>query len=526
MASYTIKENTLADGASLAETSPRKMARDSSGNLYAVYYRNDGTRNQVYISKSANNGVDWTEYKVTDDAIAHINPSIAIDSNDYIYVMCVGVNGYASYDQLQCAKSINAGVDWSLSGNINEVNRDYYHPAIAIDSNDYLHVVSKRSNTSNYGILYIKSEDSAASWSAVTQLAETSTYYQEEVAIAIDSNNYLHIAFIGKHAGSSTYYQLRYRKYTDSWQDIENLTSDNSHKRRPSIAIDSNDYIHIAYQEQNTYYHIYYIYNNGSWQAEEDITTGNYNHYYPSISVDDDNEIYVVFYGYHSGSTTYRQIGINHYTDSWSGISWLTSGNIDNRYSNLIFARWPVDGTAKVNIPATGYAFIWASDDDIKIELSADLVWQSGVTIITFEDSGSGSDSALTDKIINILDSGSGVDNLKVDKIIIISDSGSGVDVFSVIYDVITKIFSDSGAGTDVILVDKTQIFSDSGEGLDQYLANKLREFIDSGAGVDKFLKDWTPIFSDSGSGVEAYYKVFHYPANLKRVIILIRDKK
>ncbi|GAH88983.1 unnamed protein product, partial [marine sediment metagenome] len=95
-----------------------------------------------------------------------------------------------------------------------------------------------------------------------------------------------------------------------------------------------------------------------------------------SISVDDDNKIYVVFYGYHSGSTTYRQIGYNHYTDSWQGISWLTSGSTHNRFPNAIFARWPIDDLVKVNIPVTGFAFIWAENDDIKIYLSDDLTWE------------------------------------------------------------------------------------------------------------------------------------------------------
>ena len=53
----------------------------------------------------------------------------------------------------------------------------------------------------------------------------------------------------------------------------------------------------------------------------------------------------------------------------------------------------------------------------------------------------------------------------------------------------------------------------------------QIIEFADTGVGVDVFLRDWTPIYTDTGSGVEAYYKVYPYPPNLKRVIILIRDK-
>jgi len=124
-----------------------------------------------------------------------------------------------------------------------------------------------------------------------------------------------------------------------------------------------------------------------------------------------------------------------------------------------------------------------------------------------FEDIGEGAEILLADKILSIIDSGEGTDKWVLPQVIFID-------------------FSDSGSGLENLLVDKVLLLEDSGSGAESWIANKLREFADSGVGIDIFLRDWIPIFIDSGSGVEAYYKVFHYPANLKRVIILIRDKK
>lgn len=508
MAIYIVKANTLANGDSLIKTSPRKFARDSSGNLFAVYHRNDGTRNQIYISKSGDGGENWTEYKVTDDAEAHEQASVAIDSNDYIYIVCVAVAGYSNYDIWQIVKSTTGGESWGSPADINGEARTHNYPVIAIDSNDYIHIACNKGYLTNAGIVYTKSVDGGSNWNANTDIAETATYFQEELAIAIDSNDYIHLVFTGKHSGSSTYFQLRYRKYTDSWQSIENLTSDNANKRFPGIAIDGNNYIHTIFEQEGTYYHIKYIKYTDSWQSVESVTTGNYQHYRPSISVDDDDKIYVVFYGYHAGSTTYRQIGYNHYTDSWQGVSWLTSGSIHNRYPNAIFARWPIDGSAKVNIPDTGFAFIWAEDDDIKIYLSADLTWQTAGPIIkTFEDTFTGTDSLLSDKNLIFLDSLLGTDEW-------------------VLPEIIQRIFSDTFTGSDNFLRDLTALFEDTFSGTDIIKVDKMIVFSDTFSGVDVFLVDKEAKFTDVFSAIDKFYAAYPYPKNLRRKIIIIRDIK
>lgn len=507
MATYTVKADTLADGASLGKTAPRKFARDSNGNLFAVYHRNDGTRNQIYISKSGDGGENWTEYKVTDDTEAHESPSIAIDSNDYIYIVCIAIAGYNTYDIWQIVKSTTGGVSWGSPADINAQEKDHQYPVIAIDSNDYIHIVCNIAYPLYDGIIYTKSEDGGSNWDANTAIAGQNYLDQFQVAIAIDSNDYIHLAFIGD--VGVTIKALRYKKYTDSWQATENLAVAAEPRLRPSIAIDSNDYIHIVWEVTIGVYHqIQYIKYTDSWQAIELITTGNYQHYFPTISVDDDNKIYVVFYGYHAGSTTYRQIGYNYYTDSWQGVTWLTSGSTHNRFPNTIFARWPIDGSAKVNIPDTGFAFIWVSDDDIKIYLSADLTWQTAGPIIkTFEDTFTGTDGLLANKNIIFLDSMLGTDDW-------------------VLPEIIQRIFSDVFTGSDNFLRDLTALFEDTFTGADIIKVDKMVIFSDTFSGVDVFLIDKEAIFTDVFSAIEKFYASYPYPRDLKRKIIIIRDIK
>ncbi|MBA7479140.1 hypothetical protein ES707_14571 [subsurface metagenome] len=119
---------------------------------------------------------------------------------------------------------------------------------------------------------------------------------------------------------------------------------------------------------------------------------------------------------------------------------------------------------------------------------------------------------------------GSGSETLLTDKILLFTETGTGLEAFIIGNNIV--VFSDAGVGAENLLINKILLLEDSGSGAEFWIANKLREFADSGVGIDVFLKDWTPLFTDLGSGVEAYYKVFPYPPNLKRIIILIRDRK
>lgn len=343
----------------------RKLARDSSGNLHVVWTdKRDGSTRYIYYAKSTDGGETWDETRITPagDGIGNQrNPFIAIDSNDHIHIVWYGtltVGGNAR-DRIRYIKYTDS---W---GDIQELvwhaDHQYYHPSIAVDSNDYLHVAYSGGGWFGgyYYLYYIKYTDS---WQT-PEILFGPYYTQGSTSIAIDSNNDIHIAWMSRYSDSPTYYQIRYIKNTsDAWGDIDNLTSDSRHQYHPSIALDSNDYVYIVWYDNN----VNYIKYTDSWQDAEVLASTAHQ---PTITVDENDYLHVFFTG--SGNV----INYIKYTDSWGDAETIVSGGSDDGHPIAIWANYPVVGGVKTNQTAEGYTFIWTNGGQVWYYLSDDLAW-------------------------------------------------------------------------------------------------------------------------------------------------------
>lgn len=78
--SWVVAEGELYPGT-------KKLSRTSDGVLHTVYYRSDGQYLQIYHSYSSDNGETWTEEALTSESYNQTYPAIAVDSNDYLHVV-------------------------------------------------------------------------------------------------------------------------------------------------------------------------------------------------------------------------------------------------------------------------------------------------------------------------------------------------------------------------------------------------------------------------------------------------------
>ncbi len=383
---------TIKDPGSLNVPAQKKLARTSDGVLWATYHRSDGTHNQIYVSYSDDEGDTWTEEQVSDNSSAAQDRScIAIDSNDDIHVAWrgAGVGTYTTKNQVQYAKrdsEADPGEEWDTQELVTDVDGTQSTLTMAICSDNNIHLTwsgqGTGSDTSNYDIHYRKK---TSTWQSVELITDGSNA-QFNSNIAIDSDDNIHLVWNGRGYDDYTAQnQILYRKRTTTWGTLVQLTNIDASQTRPSIAIDSDDNIHVVWRGAGwgTYtarVSILYREYDGSWQDTEILHNVDYGfNANPSVAIDKDDNLYVVWDGRGLGSNPNTgNIYLRKRTDSWQNIVLITDEDTTRRYPSPVYANndksIPASGFAMAaEIPA-GVATYYGSDD---------LWWESGPRVST-----------------------------------------------------------------------------------------------------------------------------------------------
>lgn len=277
----------------MSSTGQNKIVRKSDGTLIIVYCKQLAGKYQVYVIYSSDEGATWgSEVRVSTktgmNGENQTEPSIAVDSNDNLNVVWMGeATGYAA----TCIWSItHNGTSWSAIGNpldTGVAGMEAYSngaPNIAVDSNDDWHVVFKGRATglTRAGVWYTKY---VTSWSVPVriniatdaQLYHTGYCY----SIAIDSNDKVHVVYSGNDSvHSNVSFQQIYRSTdaTGAWvADWVSENMSNYYNGAPDIAIDASDDLHVCWTTTSLNRVYYNKFSGGSWAS-------------PSTEIDDFNQ--------------------------------------------------------------------------------------------------------------------------------------------------------------------------------------------------------------------------------------------
>jgi len=212
-------------------------------------------------------------------------------------------------------------------------------------SDGTLYTVYHKQVSAKYQIYIAKSIDNGATWvdkMVISTLGDMADYDQLRPSIAVDSDDHLHVVWDGRAVGY-TGTQIWYAKYTDSWSTpthistYENMEGDFQYY--PSISVDSSNYLHVVweggafgYVEHQIWYAKYTdTWSNPLWISTYSGMSTGFQHN-PSIVVDGYDNLHVVWYGTVTGYTTTDQI--------WyikNNGPWQTPVHISG---NIIFANY------------------------------------------------------------------------------------------------------------------------------------------------------------------------------------------
>jgi hypothetical protein len=150
----------IDDASDFAQLGGKQIVRTSDGTLYASIVRS-GLTNYLEMWKSTNDGDTWTEQDSANSPFTsdYLNgPSIAVDSNDFIHIIySLSFDGPTS-SSIKYTTFSTIVDQWNVGSppvveeiEADTVNSDIFSQDIAIDSNNVPHIVYKDGNVVQYG---------------------------------------------------------------------------------------------------------------------------------------------------------------------------------------------------------------------------------------------------------------------------------------------------------------------------------------------------------------------------------------
>ena len=165
--------------------------------------------------------------------------AVAVDSNDYIHVVQIKDESY------QIRHSVNDGTGWNTMG-INTCGSTYcWDIHMVIDANDHIHLAYTTYTQWAETLVYMNYD--GTTW---TNTSVAPSAHFGPIGIAVDSNNNPHISYAANGADQCGN-GLRIASYTGTAWSHTTVEAGNNRGCESAIVIDESDNIYIAYQDRS-----------------------------------------------------------------------------------------------------------------------------------------------------------------------------------------------------------------------------------------------------------------------------------
>ena len=311
-------------------SSGRKLIEDSSGNIYVVYTK--GSLSNIYISKSTDYGVTWTETQLsTETTYNQIEPTIAIyDTNKIIVVWEGKHSGSTSYTQIRYI--VFDGSTWGSVLNMTTSSDGHQtNPVLSFDGINTQLIWSGITATTYSQVRH--SFWNSFVWASITDITSNASAIIYQAPSITTLGTVIHVVFAQSDGDGITYW-----KYNgSSWGASVAWTEGNDTEQTPCITMLVNDpvvvWIDTDYLLGGFYATLYKSYNGSSWDAtvaiEDSAYTGTEN---VSIGIEDGNPLVLA-----SFQETNTQVEhLTKISGAWTGLTEITISAFDKTNISII----------------------------------------------------------------------------------------------------------------------------------------------------------------------------------------------
>ncbi len=243
-------------------------------------------------------------------------PAIAIGSDNIIHV--VWPDDTPGNFELYHRRSTDGGTTWSMNKRLTWTSGDSHYPAVATGPGNSIHIVWHDETPGNLEVYHKRSTDGGETWGATKRLTWTSLN-SNEPDIAIDSGGTIHVVYYEYTPGAPETY---YKKSPDggaTWSEAKRLTWEGS--SRPAISIAPGGAIHVVwacYKVDNLDLYWRKSPDGGAtWSKIKRLTWTAGDSIFQDMAVDSANRVHVVWY-----ESTLSDIEIYYKRSSDGGATW------------------------------------------------------------------------------------------------------------------------------------------------------------------------------------------------------------
>jgi hypothetical protein len=304
--------NTRVSDVSLIPDNENKwwpsIATDNEGNIFIVWDDQRDWYSDIYFSKSTDGGNTFSlDKKISDDLTKYsqLRPAIAVDDEGSIYVVWIDRRN-SNYD-VYFTNSTDGGNTFSENKKVNDVDIKvgYGTPAIAAyGSGNILIAWEDVRDDANGDIYFANSTDGGYTFSPNKKVNDDGIgNTQEDPSIAVDNNEKIYIAWSDDRDGDDDIYISNSTDGGNSFSPnvkINNETSSTWH-REPSLAVDAAGVIYVTWAKSisgDSNISFSYSTDGGNTFSENktvnDDTSG-MTQWHPCLTVGDSGDIFIVW---------------------------------------------------------------------------------------------------------------------------------------------------------------------------------------------------------------------------------------